>query len=249
MNKLNGKVALVTGGANGIGLETVRLFLENGASVVMADFNAEAGNAACEKLCAAGYQDAVTFIQVDVSSAESVASMVVSVIEQFGQIDILINNAGITQDSMLSKMSIEQWQRVVDVNLNGVFYCTKFVAPHMVQKGQGKIINTSSIVGVHGNIGQTNYAATKAGVIGMTKTWAKELGFKGINVNAVAPGYVETGMVASVPEKVLALMVEKVPLRRLGKPSDIAQAYLYLASDDANYVNGTVLEVNGGLVI
>ncbi|MCR8644155.1 3-oxoacyl-ACP reductase FabG [Paenibacillus sp. N1-5-1-14] len=249
MSRLAGKVALITGGAGGIGLETVRLFLENGASVAMADFNRNAGKAACEELCAAGYQEHVTFVQVDVSSAESVQLMVENVISHFVTIDILINNAGITQDSMLSKMSIEQWQRVIDVNLNGVFYCTKFVAPHMVKEGSGKIINTSSIVGVHGNIGQTNYAATKAGVIGMTKTWAKELGFKGINVNAVAPGYVETAMVASVPEKVLASMVEKVPLRRLGKPSDIAQAYLYLASDDANYVNGTVLEVNGGLVI
>ncbi|KIL34671.1 3-oxoacyl-ACP synthase [Cohnella kolymensis] len=246
--RLQDKVALITGGANGIGRETAFLFVREGAKVCIADFDEVSGGAAEEELNRLSPGSAM-FVQVDVSSAESVEHMVSSAVAQWGVLDILINNAGITQDAMLTKMSVDQWHKVIDVNLNGVFYCTKFAAPHMVQRGKGKIINTSSIVGVHGNVGQTNYAATKAGVIGMTKTWAKELGHKGINVNAVAPGFVDTGMVAKVPEKVLQLMLDKVPLHRLGKPADIAKAYLYLASDDSDYVNGTVLEVNGGLVI
>jgi 3-oxoacyl-[acyl-carrier protein] reductase len=249
--RLAGKVAIITGGASGIGLETVRLFLQEGASVAMADYNDTAGNSALEQLKGelTEASDRLVFVKVNVADASSVESMVNTVVERFGTLDILINNAGITQDSMLSKMTLEQWHSVIDVNLNGVFYCTKYAAPHLVKKGKGKIINTSSIVGVNGNVGQTNYAATKAGIIGMTKTWAKELGFKGVNVNAVAPGFIETGMTAAMPEKVLEMMQEKVPLRRLGLPSDIAQAYLFLASEESNYVNGTVLEVDGGLVI
>jgi len=245
--RLKGKVAIITGGGNGIGRETALTFAGEGARVAVAEYDAEAGESVARLIRESGGD--ATFVQVDVSDWDSVQAMVETVANTFGGVDILVNNAGITQDAMLSKMSIEQWQKVVDVNLNGVFYCTKAVAPHLVRQGRGKIINTSSVVGVHGNIGQTNYAATKAGVIGMTKTWAKELGFKGVNVNAVAPGYIETGMVAKVPEKVLALMIEKVPLRRLGKPSDVANAYLFLASEESDYVNGTVLEVNGGLVI
>jgi 3-oxoacyl-[acyl-carrier protein] reductase len=247
--RLHNKIALITGGANGIGRETARLFVQEGASVAVADIDEAAGAAVVRELEEAGGAGRVLFIKVDVSDTASVERMVAAVIGKFGTLDILINNAGITRDSMLGKMTLDQWRQVIDVNLNGAFYCTKFAAPYMVQKGKGRIINTSSIVGVHGNIGQTNYAAAKAGVIGMTKTWAKELGFKGVTVNAVAPGFIETGMTAKVPEKVLSQMIEKVPLRRLGKPSDIAKAYLYLASDDADYVNGTVLEVNGGMVI
>jgi 3-oxoacyl-[acyl-carrier protein] reductase len=245
--RLQGKIALITGGGNGIGRETAFVFAREGARVAVADYDATAGLSVVDELRSRGGE--AVFVQVDVSNWNSVQAMVAEVVECLGGIDILVNNAGITQDAMLSKMTVEQWQRVIDVNLNGVFYCTKAVAPLLVQQGSGKVINTSSVVGVHGNIGQTNYAATKAGVIGMTKTWAKELGFKGVNVNAVAPGYIETGMVAKVPEKVLALMVEKVPLRRLGAPEDIANAYLFLASDESNYVNGTILEVNGGLVL
>lgn len=247
--RLQHKVALITGGANGIGRETARLFVQEGAAVAVADYDEAAGAAfVCELEQTAG-AECVLFVKADVSDADSARKMVAAVVEKFGTLDILVNNAGITRDSMLGKMTLDQWRQVIDVNLNGVFYCTKFAAPHMVQKGKGRIINTSSIVGVHGNIGQTNYAAAKAGVIGLTKTWAKELGFKGVTVNAVAPGFIETGMTAKVPEKVLSQMIEKVPLRRLGQPSDIAKAYLYLASDDADYVNGAVLEVNGGLVI
>jgi len=146
-------------------------------------------------------------------------------------------------------MTVDQWRKVIEVNLNGVFYCTKMIVPHMIQNGKGKVINTSSIVGIYGNFGQTNYAATKAAIIGLTKTWAKELGPKGICVNAVAPGFIETGMVAKMPKKVLHAILDKIPVRRLGQSSDIANAYLYLASDESDYVNGAVLEVNGGLVL
>lgn len=246
--RLKDKTAIITGGANGIGRETAFLFVKEGAKVCIADFDEASGKAVEEELNKLSEGSAM-FVQVNVADAESVERMIAAALERWGDLDILINNAGITQDGMLTKMSVEQWQKVIDVNLNGVFYCTRFAAPHMVRKGRGKIINTSSIVGVHGNIGQTNYAASKAGIIGMTKTWAKELGHKGVNVNAVAPGFVETGMAAKVPEKVIQLMLDKVPLHRLGKPSDIAHAYLYLASDESDYVNGTVLEVNGGMVI
>ncbi|MCR8936044.1 3-oxoacyl-ACP reductase FabG [Brevibacillus laterosporus] len=246
--KLQDKVVIVTGGANGIGKETVKLFLAEGAKVAIADYNQSAGITLLEECQQAGFKH-VRYVQVDVSDIASVEQMVQNVIEAFSTVDILINNAGITQDAMLAKMTVEQWKRVIDVNLNGVFYCTKAVIPHLIEKGAGKIINTSSIVGHAGNIGQTNYAASKAGVIGMTKTWAKELGRKGITVNAVAPGFIETSMALKVPEKVLSNLISQIPLHRLGQPSDIAKAYLFLASDDADYVNGTVLEVNGGLSI
>ncbi|WP_232698723.1 3-oxoacyl-ACP reductase FabG [Brevibacillus daliensis] len=246
--RLENKVAIVTGGASGIGRETVMLFLQEGAKVAIADYNEQVGMAFQNELRECGYEHA-TYVHVDVSDETSVALMVKIVEETFSTIDILINNAGITQDAMLAKMTSDQWHRVIGVNLNGVYFCTKAVIPYLIEKGAGKIINTSSIVGLSGNIGQTNYSATKAGVIGMTKTWAKELGRKGITVNAVAPGFIETSMALQVPEKVLEKMVEQVPLKRLGQPSDIAKAYLYLASSDGDYVNGAVLEVNGGLSI
>jgi 3-oxoacyl-[acyl-carrier protein] reductase len=175
--------------------------------------------------------------------------MVAAVLQRFGGIDILINNAGITRDATLLKMTPEQWNQVIAVNLSGVFHCTKAVALHMVERGKGKIINTSSIVGISGNFGQTNYAATKAGLIGMTKTWARELGPKGITVNAVAPGFIATEMVKKMPEKVLQGMRERTPMRRLGEPRDVANAYLFLASDEADFINGAVLSVDGGLTL
>lgn len=245
--RLQGKAAIITGGGSGIGRAAALRFAQEGAAVVIADLGEAAGEATVQQLHEIDAK--ATFVQVDVSKLESVERMLAAAIEFCGRIDILVNNAGITQDAMLSKMTIEQWHKVIDVNLNGVFYCTRTIAPHMVQNGKGSIINTASIVGQYGNLGQTNYAASKAGVIGMTKTWAKELGFKGVRVNAVAPGFIQTPMVEKMPEKVLGAMVEKIPLRRLGRPEDIANAYLYLASDESDYVNGTVLEVNGGLVI
>jgi len=161
---------------------------------------------------------------------------------------VLVNNAGITRDATLLKMTEEQWQQVIDVNLSGVFHCTKAIAPFMVEQGSGCIINTSSVVGLYGNFGQTNYVATKSGVIGMTKVWARELGRKGIRVNVVAPGFIATDMIDSVPEKVIDAMVGKTPLARVGKPEDIANAYIYLSSDLSSFVTGTVISVDGGLI-
>ncbi|MGG3564256.1 3-oxoacyl-ACP reductase FabG [Neobacillus rhizosphaerae] len=245
--RLQDKVALITGAAAGIGLTASEVFAREGAKVAMADYNVDQGEEQTRVLREKGYE--VTFFQVNVADRASVDSMVEKVREVYGNIDILINNAGITRDAMLSKLTVEDFQQVIDVNLTGVFHCTQAVLPSMVEKGKGRIINTSSVSGIYGNVGQTNYAATKAGVVGMTKSWAKELGRKGINVNAVAPGFIETGMTAKVPEKVLNQMKQMVPLARLGKPEDIANAYLFLASEESNYVNGTVLHVDGGIMM
>jgi 3-oxoacyl-[acyl-carrier protein] reductase len=245
--RLQDKVAIITGAAGGIGLTAAEVFAREGAKVAMADFNVEQGEERARELRQAGYE--VTFFQVNVADRQSVDEMVEKVLAAYGKIDILINNAGITRDAMLSKLSVEDFKAVLDVNLTGVFHCTQAVLPAMIANGRGRIINTSSVSGIYGNVGQTNYAATKAGVVGMTKTWAKELGRKGINVNAVAPGFIETGMTAKVPEKVMSQMLQMVPLARLGKPEDIANAYLFLASDESNYVNGTVLHVDGGIMM
>ncbi|QOR67480.1 3-oxoacyl-ACP reductase FabG [Cytobacillus suaedae] len=244
--RLQDRVAIITGAANGLGYEAAVTFVREGAKVALVDFD-QTGEQRAAELKDQGAD--VEFFQVDVANRESVDNMVTQVLNRFGKIDILINNAGITRDGMLTKLSQEDFQKVLDVNLTGVFNCTQAVVPHMISQGYGKIISTSSVSGVYGNVGQTNYAATKAAVVGMTKTWAKELGRKGINVNAVAPGFIETNMVAAVPEKVIEQMKSIIPLQRLGKPSDIANAYLYLASDEATYVNGTTLHVDGGIMM
>lgn len=244
--RLEGKIAIITGAANGLGLEAARLFLKEGAKVALVDYDASIGEQRTAELQAEGE---ASFYQVDVANQEKVVEMVSMVKERFGKIDILINNAGITKDNMLLKMTGEDFQKVMDVNVNGVFNCTQAVVPHMLENGKGKIINTSSVSGVYGNVGQTNYAASKAAVVGMTKSWAKEFGRKNINVNAVAPGFVDTNMVATVPEKVIQGLLQVIPMQRLGKPSDVANAYLYLASDESDYVNGTVLHVDGGIMM
>lgn len=245
--RLQNKVAIITGGAKGIGEAAVKRFTEEGAKVVIADMDEAAGNALVETLTADGKD--VLFVQTNVVDRQNVEHLVNETIEKFGTIDILINNAGITNDAMLAKMTPEQFQKVLDVNLTGVFNCTQAVLPTLVEKGSGKIINTSSVSGTYGNVGQTNYAATKAAVIGMTKTWAKELGRKGINVNAVAPGFTRTDLVAKMPEKVIEKMTSVIAQQRLGEPVEIANAYLYLASDESNYVNGHVLHVDGGIMM
>ena len=245
--RLQQKVAIITGGAKGIGEAAVKRFTEEGAKVVIADMDEAAGNALVETLTADGKD--VLFVQTNVVDRQNVEQLVNKTIEKFGTIDILINNAGITNDAMLAKMTPEQFQQVLDVNLTGVFNCTQAVLPTLVEKGAGKIINTSSVSGVYGNVGQTNYAATKAAIVGMTKTWAKELGRKGINVNAVAPGFTRTDLVAKMPEKVVEKMTSIIAQQRLGEPVEIANAYLYLASDESNYVNGHVLHVDGGIMM
>ena len=244
---LKDKVAIVTGGARGIGRETALVFARAGAKVVVADFDKEAGEKTAGDINTSGGQ--AIFRQVDVTDRDNVQAMVDETKERFGQIDILVNNAGITADAMLLKMTEAQWDRVIGVNLKGVFNCTQLVVPAMVEQGGGVILNASSVVGVYGNIGQTNYAATKSGVIGMTKSWAKELGRKGIRVNAVAPGFIISDMTAKVPEKLLGVMKEKTALNRLGEVQDIAHTYLFLASDYASYITGQVLGVDGGLVV
>lgn len=245
--KLKDKVAMITGGGKGIGKETARLFASEGAKLVIADFDEQAGEKIVQSLKSDGAE--AIFCKVDVTSRSEVQSMVDQALQYFGRIDILINNAGITMDGFLTKMSEEQWNSVIGVNLTGVFNCTQAVAPVMIQQGSGSIANASSVVGVYGNIGQTNYAATKAGVIGMTKSWAKELGKKGIRTNAVAPGFIVTEMTAKVPQKVLDLMAEKTPLGRLGSARDVALTYLFLASDDSSFINGAIIPVDGGLVV
>jgi 3-oxoacyl-[acyl-carrier protein] reductase len=244
--RLKGKTALITGGLNGLGREAAFIFAREGARVAVCDLPPDAG----DLMAAIQSQGGESFYaSADVSRLSQVEAMVGAVLEKFGGIDILINNAGITRDATLLKMSVEQWDQVIAVNLSGVFHCTKAVAPHMVERGKGKIINTSSIVGISGNFGQTNYAAAKAGLVGMTKTWARELGPKGMTVNAVAPGFIATEMVKKMPENVLQQMRDRTPVRRLGEPRDVANAYLFLASDEADFINGAVLSVDGGLTL
>lgn len=247
MMRLRDKVTIITGGARGIGRETALLFVREGAKVVLGDFDAAVGEATAREIREHGGE--ALFFPVDVADPVQVQAMVDGTVAHFGRIDVLVNNAGITRDGFLTKMSPGDWAQVLAVNLTGVFNCTRAVAPVMIKQGAGRILNASSVVGRYGNIGQTNYAATKAGVIGLTLAWAKELGRKGITVNAVAPGFIATEMTARVPEKVLALMREKTPLGRLGQPRDVAYAYLFLASDEAAFINGTVLSVDGGLVL
>lgn len=246
MKRLENKIAIITGGAQGIGKATVEKFLIEGATVLIWDVDDAKGNKLVNDLSAQGFK--TKFLKVNVAMFDEVEKAVQEIINEFGRIDILVNNAGILRDGTLVKMTPEQWQQVIDVNLTGVFNCTKSVAPHMIEKQYGKIINATSVVGLYGNFGQTNYVATKAGVIGMTKVWARELGRKGINVNAIAPGFIATEMVESMPEKVITSMKEKTPLGRLGKPEDIANAYCFLASKEADFINGTVLSVDGGVI-
>lgn len=247
MKRLENKIAIITGGAQGIGKAAVKRFAEEDAVVIIWDVNEEKASATINELKVISNE--IEFQKVDVTNLESVSEAAKQIIDKYKKIDILINNAGITRDASFLKMTSEQWQQVIDVNLTGVFNCTKAVAPFMVEKLYGKIVNTSSVVGIYGNFGQTNYVATKSGIIGMTKVWARELGRKGINVNAVAPGFIATEMVSTVPEKVLDMLKERTPLGKLGEPEDIANAYLFLSSDEAKFINGAVLSVDGGLVL
>lgn len=247
MKKLENKVAIITGGADGIGKAAALRFAEEGAKVIIWDLNEEKGLEVVKEIENNGAEAA--FYKVNTAIFDEVLKATEAVLETMGTIHILINNAGITRDSTLKKMTLESWQQVIDVNLTGVFHCIKAVSPVMTENSYGRIINTSSVVALYGNFGQTNYVASKAALIGMTKTLAKELGRKGITVNAVAPGFIATEMVAKMPENVLSSMRDKTPVGRLGKPEEIAAAYLFLASDEAAFINGTVLSVDGGVVI
>ena len=247
MTRLQHKIALITGAAQGIGLATARKFAREGATVVVCDRDAAAVDAAVAELQAIA--PGAWGQACDVTRREQVDALVAAVHARHGRLDVLVNNAGITRDARLVKMTLEQFDAVIDVNLRAAFHCAQAVAPGMIERGAGVILNASSVVGIYGNFGQTNYAASKAGVIGFTKTWARELGPKGVRVNAVAPGFVRTHMLDSIPDEVMQLMRERVPLRRLAEPDELANVYAFLASDEASYVNGAVLEVGGGMTV
>jgi 3-oxoacyl-[acyl-carrier protein] reductase len=243
---LKGKVAIVTGGAQGIGFATVRKFVDEGAVVALCDVRRDAIDGALDQLQANGSASGHV---VDVTRREQVDDMVSAVRERHGRIDVLVNNAGITLDARLQKMSDDQFDKVIAVNLKGTYNCAQAVVETMVGQGGGVILNASSVVGIYGNFGQTNYAASKFGVIGFVKTWSRELGPKGIRCNAVAPGFVSTTILETIPDRVLEQMTQRVPLGRLGTPQDIANVYAFLASDEASYINGAVIEVAGGLTV
>lgn len=249
--RLKGKVALITGGAAGIGKATAKVFFDQGATVCICDVNERVGLRTAEDL-------GCSFSKVDVSNRQAVQDWVDEIAEQFDRIDILINNAGILRDALFVKvkdgelvnqMAEEDFDAVISVNLKGTFNCTQAVAPYMIRQGSGSIVNASSVVGLDGNFGQTNYVATKAGVVGMTKVWARELGRSGIRVNAIAPGLIKTEMLESMPEDVLSELKKHQPLSRFGQPEEVANAYLFLASDEASFVSGTVLRVDGAFVV
>ena len=251
--RLQTKVAIITGGAAGIGKVTALRFAQEGAKVVICDVNEKGG----QETAAALGPDAA-FYKVDVTDRQAVQEWVDDVVARYGQVDILINNAGVLRDNQLIKFKDGQvvkqmpeadFDLVLSVNLKGVFNCTQAVAPHMIRGGGGVILNASSVVGLYGNFGQTNYVATKAGVIGMTKVWAREFGRYNIRVNAVAPGFILTEMIRQMPEKIIENMVKRTPLGRAGLPEDVANAYLWLASDEASFIHGVVLSVDGGVVV
>ena len=251
--RLKDKVCLITGGAAGIGKATALKFAAEGAKVVICDVNEEAGQAAAAEL-----GPAAAFYKVNVADRAAAQAWVDDVVAKFGRVDVLVNNAGIVRDNQLvrfkdgqlvKQMPEADFDLVIAINLKGVFNCAQAVAPFMIKQGRGVILNASSVVGLYGNLGQTNYVATKAGVIGMTKVWARELGRFGVRVNAICPGFIATEMVAKMPEEVLAGMRAKTPLGRLGEPVEIANVYLWLASDEASFVHGATISADGGIVI
>ncbi|MET4559216.1 3-oxoacyl-[acyl-carrier protein] reductase [Lysinibacillus parviboronicapiens] len=248
MHKLQGKVAVVTGASRGIGRAIALKLSEEGAKIVV---NYSGSQAKAEEVVAsiqANGGEAIA-IQASVSIAEEVTSLMDAAVKTFGSLDILVNNAGITRDNLLMRMKEDEWDDVLDTNLKGVFLCTKAVTRQMMKQRAGRIINISSIVGVAGNAGQANYVAAKAGVIGLTKTTAKELASRNILVNAIAPGFIETEMTDQLPEELKQGMLTQIPLAKLGQPEDIAKAVVFLASDDANYMTGQTLHIDGGMVM
>ena len=245
--RLQNKVAVITGAASGIGLATAVKFAQEGAFIAICDLNQAGIDAAIKEVEAVGGQ-ALGYV-VDVTKPDQIAAMRDALLAEKGRIDVLVNNAGIVMDAQLIKMTEDQFDKVIEINLKGTYNMARALVDTMVAQGAGVILNASSVVGVYGNFGQTNYAATKFGVIGMVKTWAKELGKKGIRANAVCPGFVATPILKAMPEKVLQGMEEKVPMRRLADPTEIANVYAFLASDEASYINGAAIEVTGGLTL
>lgn len=245
MKRFKDNVIVITGGASGIGKAASIKFAQEGAHVIIWDMN----EAKCEEIKSylTSKKLSCTTRIVNTTDPEAVELAAKELTEQYARIDVLINNAGITRDATIKKMTYNDWSQVIDVNLNGVFNCIKATVPLMIEAGYGRIINTSSVVGLYGNFGQTNYASTKSGLIGMSKTLAKELGKYNITVNAVAPGFILTEMVQKMPEKVIQMMHDKTPLGRLGTPDDVANAYAFLASQEASFISGSVLSVDGAV--
>jgi 3-oxoacyl-[acyl-carrier protein] reductase len=243
--RLAGKVALVTGAAQGIGRAIALLLAQNGADIVVSDINLEKAEETAKEIEGTGQR--AMAIKVDVAHSEEVERMVQTILERFGHIDILVNNAGIARDKLILRMTEEDWDAVLNVNLKGTFNCTKAVVRHMSKQRSGKIVSIASVVGEMGNVGQANYSASKAGVIGFTKTIAREFAQRGINVNAIAPGYVETPMTDALPEKAKEELRRLIPMDRLGRPEDVAEAVLFLVSETSSYITGQVLNVNGGI--
>lgn len=244
MNLLKDKICIITGGARGIGAATAKAFIEEGASVIIADFDEKTGMNTANAL-----GNNCIFIKTNVSNTTDVKKLINRVKENYKRIDVLVNNAGILMDQTLEKMTEEQFDKVINVNLRGVYLCTKYAAEVMREQNSGVILNASSVVGRFGNYGQTNYVAAKAGLEGMTKVWARELGKFNIRVNAVAPGFIKTDMTASMPEKIIKMMEDKVPLKRWGEAEDVANLYCFLASAEASYISGAVIPIDGGVVV
>ncbi len=243
---LKDRVALVTGSAQGIGRVTALRLAEEGCKVILSDVNEDRLNETLDEFKDRGFSDTVA-IKADVSQFEDAKRLVEEGIERLNSIDILVNNAGITRDNLVLRMSIEEWNRVISINLTGVFNCTKAAVRHMARQRFGRIINIASIVGVMGNAGQANYAASKAGVIGFTKTVAREFAQRGITCNAIAPGFIVTAMTDALPEKVKEELMRQIPMGRLGTPEDVANVVVFLSSDAAGYITGQVINVNGGM--
>ena len=242
MGLLENKIAIITGGGRGIGKAIAHRYHKEGATVIIADFDEHGGKETANLI-------GCHFFKADISNEKNVVSLFKYVKTEFSHLDILVNNAGILQDSTLKKLESNQFDAVININLRGTYLCGKAAANMMLEQRSGVILNAASVVAHNGNFGQTNYVASKTGVIGMTKVWARELGKDGIRVNAIAPGFIKTKMTDQMPEKVIRMMGDKVPLKRWGKPEDVANAYTFLASDQASYITGSVLNVDGGVVV
>jgi len=243
--ELSGKVALVTGGAQGIGKAIALLLANNGADVAISDINLEKAQETANEIQALGKRSIA--LKANVADFKEVEQMVETIVGQLGRIDILVNNAGITRDRLILRMTEEDWDAVLDVNLKGTFNCTKAAIRYMSKQKSGKIVSIASVTGEMGNAGQANYGASKAGVIGFTKTIAREFATRGINVNAIAPGYIQTAMTEAVPDKAKEMLKQMIPMERLGQPEDVAQAVLFFVSERSSYITGQVLNVNGGI--
>jgi len=247
--KLENKVSIVTGGSCGIGKEISRLFLSEGSDVAILDINKDEGLKTINEFKEEYPGRNILFTDTDISDNDSVERSINDIFERFGRIDILVNNAGITKDNLLLRMSLEEFRKVIDINLTGTFICCKAVSRYMVRQKYGKIINISSVIGIRGNAGQCNYAASKAGVIGLTKSLAKELASRNINVNAIAPGFIKTDMTEKLDDKYKEKIIEMIPSGKLGNAKDVATAALYLACEDSDYVTGSVIKIDGGMAI